>query len=413
MFSSHLPALCSRRLSAFPAIHSGVGACIVAFVIILSSPSMAETAAQEQTQRRFPSVTVTRAEMAEVVGQVSIAGSLVAREEVLVNPQVNGFEIKTINVDVGDTVRAGDLLAILDQKTLEAQLAQANAEVLKAKAAVRQASSQINSAKAGLVQAQAALGRAKQLRSSGNTSQATLDQAIAAEATASAGLAAAEDGLAVAEAQLVQMAAQQDLAELNLERTNIKAPVSGVISARVAKIGAIATSGGEPMFRIIRDGEIELEAEVIETALGTLAQGDEVKLTVAGLGEIEGRVRLIPPTVDPVTRLGIVKVMLLAKANLRSGLFGSGWIVTEKRDAITVPVAAVLVDGTMSYVLTVADNKVVRKPVVAGLIWKERREIVSGIDLGETVIAKAGAFFSDGDTIEPVFAGNIQNGTKQ
>jgi len=357
-----------------------------------------------------PSVTVSQATINEVIARVPISGTLVPKEEVLVNPQVTGYEITELTADIGDTVSKGDVLAVLNNQTLMTQLTQSEAEVLRASAAVRQSESQIDSAKANLVQAVGALERAQKLRKSGNLAQATLDQNIASEGAARASLASSEDGLAVAKAQLESAKAQRDLAKLNLSRAKITAPVNGIISAKTARIGAIASAGAEPLFRLIKDGIIELEAEVIETSLGNVNQGDLAKLSVAGIGELEGRVRLVAPTVDPVTRLGIVKIEFSSEPELRSGLFAGGWIITDQRNSITVPATAVLIEANQNYVLAVDGEKVIKKSVRPGLIWNNMREIISGLEEHEVIISKAGAFFADGDMINPVASTSEKDG---
>jgi HlyD family secretion protein len=353
-----------------------------------------------------PSVTVAVAERSEVVGRISISGTLVPREEVLVNPQINGYVIETINVDVGDQIHAGMLLATLNDSSLAANLTQAEAELLRMTAAVRQAQSQIDSAKAGMVEAESALDRTQKLASSGNISRATLEQARAAALSARAGVASAEDGLEVARAQVVQATSQRDLAAINLSRSQIEAKVGGIISARNAQLGAIATAGPDPMFRIIRDGEIELEAEVIETALGAVKQDDRADVVIAGNGAVVGRVRLISPTVDPTTRLGTVRIALEQHASLRTGGFASGWVITDRRIATTVPATAVLTDQSGAHVQAVQNGRVEHRVVRPGLLTHDgRREILQGLEPGETVVARAGAFFRDGDQITPVQPG--------
>ena len=383
---------------------------VTALLLPLCCSSILTTSlqAQEIVSPPSPTVTVAKSKIREVISRVPVSGTLVPREEVLVNPQVTGHEITAINVDIGDTVKAGDILLTLNDKTLAAALAQAEAAVEQAKAAVNQAASQIDSTRATLVQAEAALDRAEKLRVNGNISQSTLDQNIASEASARAAFASAEDGLAVARAQLASAKSQKDQAQLNFERTKIKAPVGGIISARMAKIGAIASAAGDPMFRIIENATVEMEAEVIESALGTISTNDKAELSIAGIGTITGNVRLIAPTVDPVTRLGIVKVKLQDHPGLRSGLYAGGWIITDQHEGITVPSTAVLTDATGTYLLAVEDNKIVRKQVTAGLIWQNRREIISGLKEGETVVVRAGAFFADGDSITPQLASGDQ-----
>ncbi|QBY02741.1 efflux RND transporter periplasmic adaptor subunit [Rhodophyticola sp. CCM32] len=318
-------------------------------------------------------------------------------------PQVNGYTIDAMYFDIGDTVSEGDVLARLNSQTLEAQVAQAEAELARAEAGVSQAESQIASARASLTEATSVLSRAEQLRSSGTGTQANLDQATASERTARATLASVTDGLAVAQAQQQQVQAQLDIAQLNLDHAAIMAPVDGLISARNGRLGAIAASGGEPIFRLIVGSRIEVEAEVLETAISGVGQDSDVTLDIAGLGPVQGQVRLISPTVDPVTRLGIVRISIPPTQALRAGLFASGWIITERRTSLSVPTTAVLSDADGAYVFVVADDRLSRREISPGLIWEGQREVLDGLAEDEVVVARAGAFFSDGDVVTPVF----------
>ncbi|MGR3571836.1 efflux RND transporter periplasmic adaptor subunit [Brevirhabdus sp.] len=266
-----------------------------------------------------PSVTAATAERHEMIGRVPVSGTLVARREILVYPQVSGYTIDSIAVDEGDFVSEGDVLAQLNDTTLQAQYAQAQAEAARAQAAVSQASSQIASADASKTQADAALSRTSRLRASGNVSQATLDDAQAKAQTAAAAAQSARDGLAVAQAQMQQAQAQLRIAQLNLDHATLLAPASGLISQRNGQIGAIAASGGEPIFRLIQDGVVEVRSEVIETALAQISDGDPAQIDIAGIGRVNGKVRLIAPTVDPVNRLGTVLISLESTDSLRSG----------------------------------------------------------------------------------------------
>lgn len=382
---------------------------VLAFlVVVLGSalPGWAQDAASgsEAVAQSVPAVTVAPARRAEVQARVPVSGTLVARQKVQVFPQVSGYEITEILVEAGDQVEKGDVLARLSTDTLAAQLAQAEAEYQRARAGVGQARSNIDSAEASLTQAQTSLDRARRLREGGNASQSTLDDAVAAEANARAQAASARDGLAVAQAQLAQAEAARRIARLNLDRATILAPVPGLVVARNAELGALAGASAEPLFSLIADGAVEMEAEVIETALRQLKMGDPAEISAAGLGKVDGRVRLIPASVDPVTRLGLMRISLDAQAGLRTGLFASGWVITARRDAVTVPATAVLSDSQGDRVQVVADGRVESRPVRAGLLWDGQREIVEGVTEGEQVIARSGAFFRDGDQVRAISA---------
>lgn len=383
---------------------------VLAAVLLAAGPAVAADPVPAQSVPAAPTVTIVPATRAEIQARAPLSGNLVARQEVQVYPQVAGFEIVALNAEAGDRVTRGQELARLSDTTLRAQLAQAEAEYQRAEASVSQAESQIASADAALAQAATALERAQSLRRSGNASQAALDQAIAAEAAARAAAASAQGGLAVARAALAQAAAARDIAQLNVERTRILAPVDGLVAARSAELGALSSAAGDPMFTLIENGMIEMQGEVIETALLDLRRGDRAELDVAGVGRIAGEVRRLPAAVDPGTRLGEVRIALPADDRLRAGLFASGDIVTSRRESVTVPATAVLADAEGERVQVVQNGVVDSRAVRAGLLWQGRREILEGVSEGEMVIERAGAFFRAGDPVNAVQVGQGATG---
>ena len=195
---------------------------------------------------------------------------------------------------------------------------------------------------------------------------------------------------------------QLEIAELNLGWTDITSPVTGRVGSRNANVGSLTSAGAPPLLTIYEGGTLELSAEVIETAIGEIENGDGGEFFVAGVGSLIGTARFVSSTVDEVTRLGEVRIGLQNHADLRAGLFGRGQIETERRTALTVPITAVLSDEEGTYVQVVRDGMVARRPVEPGLIWQDWREIVRGLDEGEMVIARAGAFFRDGDEVRIV-----------
>ncbi|MDT1061720.1 efflux RND transporter periplasmic adaptor subunit [Paracoccus sp. CPCC 101403] len=382
----------SRRCIA--ALWAGLGMALSLAQPVPGQEADAATVAQE-----VPVVTTAQAAVATIEARVPVTGSLVGREPVQVHANVAGHKIREVLAEVGDTVKAGDVLAVLDDETLAAQLAQADAEHQRAVAAVSQAQSQIVSAEATMRQAQLALDRTQSLRKSGSAAQAALDDAVATEAAARAATASASDGLGVAQAQLAQADAARHIARLDLDRSRVKAPVDGVVVGRTAEMGTISGTGGDALFTMIARGEIELAADVIETALMQIKQDDPVEVMLAGIVPVEGKVRLVPATVDPVTRLGQARISLASDPRLRIGLFASGWVITDRRQAITVPTTAILADDEGERVQVVRDGVVETRPVKAGIVWQGQREVVEGLEPGEEVIARAGAFFRGGDRV--------------
>jgi HlyD family secretion protein len=350
-------------------------------------------------------VTVMRASPADFVEQIMVTGSLVPRDEVLVGPEIEGLRIIEVLVDEGARVKKGQVLARLVSDTLEAQIAQSDAGLAKAKAAIAQAQSTITSAVAKRDEANNALSRGKPLRQSGYLSESTLDQRDSAAKTAEAQLVSARDGLKVSEADKAQIEAQRRELNWRRSRTDIAAPTDGLISRRVARVGGFAAGAGEPMFRIIAKGEIELDAEVIETKLAKIKEGMAVRIEVAGVsGDVVGKVRMLSPEVDKASRVGRIRVFLGDNPALRIGAFARGNIEAGKSRGLAVPASAVLYGETGASVQVVRENNTIEtRRIRIGLAPGALVEVVDGLKDGDVVVSRAGTFLRDGDAVRPMF----------
>jgi len=362
----------------------------------------AKTTKQEVTTTAPPAVTVVEVAESDFAEKVAVSGSLVPRDEILVAPEVEGFRVLELKVDEGDHVKKGDVLATLVQESLDAQLAQNDAALARADAAISQAKSQIVEATARVQEAKAAFDRAKPLKSSGYLSESTYDQREAAAKSADAQLVAAQDGLTLAKAEKAQVEAQRRELAWRRANTSVTAPADGLVSRRNARIGGMASVASEPMFRIIARGEVELDAEVIETELGKVAIGQKARINVAGNGEVTGKVRLVSPEVDSTTRLGRVRIFLGDDPKLHIGSFARGTIDTAQGHGLAVPSSAVSFDVEGAYVQVVNNNRVERRSIKTGLVSGGNVEVREGLQKGDVIVAKAGTFLRDGDTIRPV-----------
>ena len=178
----------------------------------------------------------------------------------------------------------------------------------------------------------------------------------------------------------------------------------GVISRRTARMGAVSSSAAEPLFRIIKDGEIELDAEVPEFYMTKLKAGQRARVEIEGAGERPGTVRLVSQEVNTSSRLGRVRIFLGDAADLRIGMFAKAMIDAGQRDAVGVPSTAVLYQNDSATVLAVAGDKVRERTVKAGLFSGDSVEIKEGLKEGEIVVMRAGSLLRSGDTISPQFA---------
>ncbi len=347
-------------------------------------------------------VTVARVALADFVETVLATGSLVAREEILVGPEVEGLRITEVLADEGMRVKKGDVLARLVADTLDAQLAQSDAALARATAGIAQARSAIVQAEARLVESRNAFERAKPLRAAGHMAESAFDQREQAARTAQAQLVAAEDGLKAAEAEKAQIEAQRRELTWRRGRTEVVAPADGIISRRMARIGGYAAGAAEPMFRIVAKGEVELDAEVTETRMAALKIGQSARVEITGLGEIAGTVRLVSPEVDKSTRLGRVRIFLGDNPALRVGAFARGSIKTARGRGLAVPASAILYGPEGASVQVVRANRVETCKVKTGLVAGALTEVREGLSEGDVVVARSGTFLRDGDAVRPV-----------
>jgi HlyD family secretion protein len=378
--------------------------CGIAYVFrhsLFPADSSAETLVLAPTVAPM-TVSVVTAEPRQIVRKFSAAGTLVAREEVLVIAQVTGVPILEVTVDVGDHVSEGQPLAVLDGQRIEHLLAQKAADLARSEAALAQAAALSTEAETALDEARVAVQRAVDLRGKGAISEQTLEQKQTARDVAEARVEAQAQAWSGAHADLLRIMAEIDELNWQREQLTVRASVGGVISEQSAKVGQTTGADGSPLFRIIKDGEIEMEALVLETALPAIRAGQAVTVAVPGEDRtIEGKVRLVSPAVDPATRLGKVWISLTGAA-LRTGSFASATFAGEARDAITLPHAAVLVSDAGARVQVVENGVIASRPVMVGLNTADGIEITAGLKPGEIVVASAGVFLREGSAVTVV-----------
>lgn len=351
----------------------------------------------------LPAIVVTDAKTRAMVDRVLATGTVEAVEEVFVSPLVEGLSIRALNADIGDRVEADGTLAVLNDDMLLLQKSQYLATVAKAEASLAQSEAQLAEAKANADEAVRVSDRSQTLAKNGTVSTAAADQARAASVAALARVNSAEQLIAVARADIAVAQSQIADIDLRLARTAVKAPVGGIVAARSAKIGAIASGAGTPLFTIIRDGALEVKADVTEADLVRVVVGQKVHVTLAGgAATVEGVVRLIAPTVDAQTRLGTVHITLTDPARARVGMYASTEIIVEEKQAIALPLTAVTTTGGKSEVRRVENGIVTLVGVETGIQDGQQIEIRSGLKDGDQVVAKAGAYVRDGDKINPV-----------
>jgi RND family efflux transporter MFP subunit len=187
----------------------------------------------------------------------------------------------------------------------------------------------------------------------------------------------------------------------------LRAPAAGLVMKSTARIREMASPQAEPLFQIVVDNEIELEAQIPSIHIAKLKTSEIARVTVAGGAERVGKVRLVAPDIDQKSQLGKVRLAVGNDASLRVGMFASATIDAKRSCGVAIPRGAVesRVEGTS--VRVVRGNIVEMRRVTVGLLSDDSAEIREGLNDGEVVVANAGSSLHDGDKINPKFPGEF------
>lgn len=320
------------------------------------------------------SVAVTHAQPLRLPVRVAATGNVAAWREASIGAEVDGLRLVQVRVDVGDWVRRGDELAVFDAALVSAELEAFTAAVAQAEAEAHEAEADDR--------------RAKELSGTGALSAQAIGQYERAMKTARARLRAAR--------------ANEHGHRLRLARASVRAPGDGLITARMATVGAVIPAG-QALFRMIEDGRLEWRAEVAAAGLDRLQPGQPVALDLQGRIPVQGRVRMLSPTLDPTTLNGMAYIDLPRDDALRAGQFVRGHVEVGERQALTLPQTAVLLRDGFHYVMQVGPGSVVMtKKVSIGDRVLDRIEITEGLSASDAVIASGLGFLGEGDRVRVV-----------
>lgn len=351
---------------------------IIAFTV-MSDGSNAQAAGDGDKPKaegaRLPQVTVLTPGTSQISNTIKVTGTISAQYDMPVSVEGEGGRVAAVLVEAGDVVKKGQVMARINTDVLRPYVAQLTAALDEAKADARLASAEYD--------------RVKAVSGSGAISREDVERRAAA---AEMRIARAK----VAEAQLRE-------AEARLARAEIRAPADGLVLERTVEVGQSAMQG-VVLFRVAKDGKVELRGEVSEQDMPALKVGQKATVRITGVDRaFEGKVWLLSPTIDPKSRLGVVRVALSPDPLLRPGAFAHGFVQAGEANKPVLPHSALQADAKGAFVYVVgADNKAVRRAVRLGTTIEKGVVIEDGLTGKERVVASAGAFLRDGEVIAPV-----------
>jgi len=294
------------------------------------------------------------------------SGTIAAWQEAIIGSEISGQRLVAVNVNVGDTVKKGQVLARYNNATLHAEQAELEATW-------RQAESDRK--------------RAVALKGSGALSKQQIENYA--------------NQAAIAKARL-------DAKNLQLRYATVVAPDGGTISARNATLGAIGTAGNE-LFRLILGDRIEWRGELSAAQLAQVKTGESVTLALPDGDVAQAKIRQLSPALDSQSRLAIAYADIAPGSHAHAGIYASGTIAMAVRPALVVPAVSVVIRDGRSYVFTLGDNnanthstdtnKVVQQAVTTGRHQGDAVEIVEGLSEGAKVVTQGAGFLNDGDKV--------------
>ena len=348
---------------------------LVVFWVFIKKPAEPAPAAGAQAGPK-PSLTVTVAKptRSSLPIRLQANGNITAWQEASVGAEVNGLRLASVNVNVGDVVRKGQVLAVFASETTKAESLQSQASLMQAEASFENAKADAD--------------RARSIQDTGALSKSQVAQYLTQEKVARAQFEAAKAALGAT--------------EVRLGNTRVLAPDDGVISARSATVGAVVGAGQE-LFRMVRQSRMEWRGEVTPSEVGRIRVGQKVLVTAATGLDIAGQVRAIAPGADPQTRNILVFVDLPRHAELKAGTFAKGSFELGQSDALTVASQSIVVRDGSNYVFVIdAQNKANQRKVQTGRRVGERVEVLEGVKEEDAVAVEGAGFLNEADLVKVV-----------
>lgn len=338
------------------------------------------TASATSTEQAVLSVETVSPSQDDIGNTLSADGTIDAKDTANVSAKVNGVAIERILVEEGDRVKAGQVLAIFDTDAMEQQVLQAEADVAEAEATLANAS--------------ADAARVLPLIDIDAISKQEADRYRTAKLQAQAALQASK--------------ARLSTQRLSVDNATVVAPVSGVISEKMAEVGMVA--GGEPLFTIIKGGVLEWRADIDPKLVGEVSVGTPVRVSLPDGDTVMGKVSRIAPTADNNRQITIY-ASLAANAKVRAGMYQTGEFLLGSASTQTVPNSAIVSNDGYDYVMLVTNvttqdgqtmGRIKQQRVTLGERLGENVAVLEPLPSDSQIVKQGGSFLNDGDLVRIV-----------
>jgi RND family efflux transporter MFP subunit len=355
-----------------------------------------------------PLVPTTKVARLNLVNDVVLTAEFEPFQQVDLMAKVSGY-VRTIGVDIGDRIHAGQVLAMLEIPEMEDDLTRAAASIDQSDAEIVTASDELHRAEAAHEMAHLSYGRIADVlkREPGLVPQQEVDEAHSRDMVAEAQVSAAKSNLKTAQQHARVSRADQGRVQTLHKYMTITAPFEGVVTKRYANVGAMIQAGTSsqamPVVQLSQNNLLRLILPVPESSVGRVRVGETVDVRVPSLNRtFPGRVARLAEKLQPSTRTMDTEVDVQnSTLTLIPGMYAEVNLhIAESRAALTVPLDAVDRSTTAARVFVVTSGVIHIVPVTVGLETDQSVEILSGLQEGDVVVTGRHAGFRDGQTVQ-------------
>lgn len=364
-----------------------------------SSPVSAGQAPPARESKQVKLVQVTEASLERTV---TVTGTLAAYDQATISAKVPG-RVRKIHVDLGSTIRQGQIIADLEPRDAQLRLEQAEAALAQARARLGlspegtddrvdvEQTGTVRQARAMLDESTLKRQRAAKLLEQGVISRAEVDTAEAEYKVSLSRYQDAIEEIRNRQALLLQRRSEVEIARQQITDMSIRAPFDGVIEERITSPGEFLAAG-TPVVRMVRMNPLRLRAEVPERESQNVRVGQSVRVSIEGDPNIyTGRIARLSPSITAENRVLMVEAEVANNGSLRPGSFARAEIVSDNPDtSVVVPTNSIVTFAGIDKVIMVEDGKAVEKPVSVGRKSGEVAEILSGVKVGDAVVVDPG-----------------------
>ena len=403
----------SRKRSAATVIKiAGASALLLVLIAIGTIPRLIRQrdalAAVREAPATHPVVTIIHAKQGEPTSELLLPGNIEPLYSANLYARVEGY-LDRRNVDIGATVKSGQVLAVISSPEVDQQLLQARATLAQTEASLQQARAALEQAKANAELSRLTKDRDVPLGEQHAISQQIVDSAVQSNNARIADVSAAEANITAAEANVTANRANVSRLQQMQSFERIVAPFDGIITARNVERGDLVSTGdaavNKPLFSIAQSGTLRIQVDVPQSEAVNIKDGQQASVVVKERVEraYTGTVIRNAGALDNAARTMLTEVQVDNRdGSLLPGMYAQvKFVLPQQRTSLIIPTSALVVDHSGMHVVSVdADHTIHFVPIIIGKDMGKEVEVLNGLQETQTLVSSPSDLLSEGEHVE-------------